>query len=118
MRFEVYPKKIVVFSPVSGSRNALYVFPIWISNQRPLSRERGYSEMPTHHPIDNLRRFTHGTSLKSHTAHRIDHFGNSDIAIIVRVEIDALHLLDTFRNGLGGDKDGLGRGGGSVGAHF
>lgn len=100
MRFDVYPKKIVVPCPVSSSRHSRY---------RPrVSRLVGLEvSRSIYHSVDDLCCLSDRCCLEAHVAHAFYHLSHSDVTASEFVEIESSHRNGSFGYGIGGFENGI-----------
>jgi hypothetical protein len=127
IRFDVYPKNIVVPWPDSGSFQArCHVLARWPSFMHRVlldpaksfhkSLTHGYAPIvlrihpaleprtrarTTHHVVDDAHCFSDRCCLEAHGCIAADQLLDRDAARRIVVEVDALHLARTFRDGRG-----------------
>lgn len=68
-----------------------------------------------YHFIDDASGLGNSTALEAGMGQIVDQFGHCDVAALETIKVDTLHFLSPFGNGLGGQQDRVGRGGGGCG---
>lgn len=100
MRFDVYPRKMVVPCPVSSSRH---------SRCRSLvSRPAGFEiSRSNYHSVDDLCCLSDRCCLKAHVRHALHHLSYGDVAAGEFVEVESNYRNGAFGYGIGGLEDSI-----------
>lgn len=100
MRFDVYPRKIVVPCPVSSSRHSRYGPRVSRLVDFEVSRS-------IYHSVDDLCCLSDRRCLEAHVTHAFYHLSHSDVAASEFVEVESSHRNGSFGYRIGGLEDGI-----------